>query len=76
MQKGMKKGAIDHDKYRDLIAPRRRMAIIDRPRDETCIEFGEGPWYARKRVMSETKAKEYLGDLHIAAETEIEIGDK
>jgi hypothetical protein len=57
MQEDMKRGASDHDRYRELIAPRRRaVAIANRPRDETFLEFGEGEWYAHKRAVSEMKA--------------------
>jgi hypothetical protein len=74
---GYEEGASEHDRYCELIAPRQRaVAIADRPRDETFLEFGETEWCAHKRAVSEMKAQEYLENLHIIAETKIHIGAK
>jgi hypothetical protein len=71
-------GSVDIERYRTQIGERRqRLAATTKAADEmTFLELGEGLWYASKRAASETKAKEYLGDLHIVAGTEIEVDEK
>ena len=69
-------GIFDIEKYRSSIGQRRQRSpsLASPTGDMTVQAFGEGPWYERKKAKSETKAREYLGDLRIISS--IKIDDK
>ena len=78
LESEMRLGTFDRETHRPKVGERhQRSATIMRSADEmTFLAFGEGSWYANKRAASKTKAREYLGDLHIIAETAIQIREK
>ena len=63
----MRAGMFDVDKWRAVLAQRRRGAPITAKSEVTFQQSGEGPWREHKNAKSEAKAQEYPKDLRMGS---------